>query len=96
MISVTKYLCPVCGFPGFDEPTHDEEWRGKHDICSSCGCQFGYTDAAPDAEGTQSEHVIIRKLWIDEGMPWRGSPDEKPIGWDPVRQMRDAGIKTEM
>ncbi len=40
-----KYICPVCGWKGLDEPAYDEEGVPSHDICACCHREFGYDDA---------------------------------------------------
>ena len=38
------YRCPVCGYPGLDEPPRTEESGASYEICPSCGFEFGVTD----------------------------------------------------
>lgn len=61
---------------------------GSYEICPACAFQFGVTD---DDRGFSYEQW--RKLWIEEGMPWRDQGiSEPPEGWDPREQLRRAGL----
>jgi hypothetical protein len=84
-------LCPVCGYAlGF------EAWRGESasdEICPSCGVQFGYDDCAGGKEAERSAtYDALRKKWIAEGMPWRSKGKPRPEGWNPLEQLRRAGL----
>lgn len=82
------YQCPVCGFPGLEEPPRSNSGGGSYEICPSCGFEFGVTD---DDRGFSYE--AWRKRWIDQGMPWRDEGiSDPPAGWDPADQLRRAGL----
>ena len=39
-----KYICPVCGYKGLDEPAYDENYlEDSYDICSCCGVSLVMT-----------------------------------------------------
>jgi hypothetical protein len=80
---VTHYRCPVCGYPGLEEPPRTEESGGSYEICPSCGFEFGVTD---DDRGISYEQW--RREWISGGMRW-WSRRPRPAGWDPRAQLRD-------
>lgn len=76
-----RFTCPVCGYP--DLP--DEPWNGdsaSHEICESCGFQFGWTDA--DQGWT---YAAWRARWMAAGMPWDAGRTAPPPGWDPAAQL---------
>jgi hypothetical protein len=77
------YRCPVCGYPGLDEPPRTEESGPSYEICPSCGFEFGVTD---DDRGIGYEQW--RREWIAGGMRW-WSRRPVPAGWDPRAQLRD-------
>lgn len=84
--------CPVCGYPELDEPPYYPGGTagallGSHEICPSCGYEFGYTD-----DDLGISHEEWRKRWIARGMPWRSSVRPPPPGWDPAAQLRAAGF----
>jgi hypothetical protein len=79
--SDVSYLCPVCGYPGLEEPVHDEVGCSSFGICPSCGTQFGYDDAT-------SAHADLRKLWISKGLRWWSKAQPMPKDWDPVSQVQ--------
>jgi hypothetical protein len=85
---VSNYTCPVCGYPGLDEPPRSASGGGSYEICPSCGFEFGVSD--DDLGFTYDEW---RKRWIDSGMPW-DSADIEPVpdGWDPRKQLQEAGL----
>ena len=77
------YMCPICGYPGLDEPPYDEYGCASFDICPCCGVEYGYHDCT-------TPHVELRQRWIALGMPWSHPPS--PSGWDPEKQLRDADM----
>jgi len=86
MDSLSNNHCLVCGYYlGF------APWIGvfpSDEICSCCGIQFGYDDAAG---GDINKRNLIynewRQRWIFEGMPWTSVGINKPDNWDPVKQL---------
>jgi hypothetical protein len=80
------YRCPVCGYAGLDEPSHDQFGRGSQQICSCCRIQFGYHDA-------RRSHEELRRRWIERGMTWGSKIEPMPPGWDPREQLRAAGFE---
>ena len=83
MATVT-HVCPVCGYPGLDEPPRSPNTGGgSYEICPSCGFQFGVTD---DDRGYSYENW--RQEWIARGMPWDSAGiEEPPVGWNPRKQL---------
>jgi Cysteine-rich CPCC len=72
-----KYTCPVCGYPDLDEKPIN------HEICPSCGTQFGYDDYL-------RPHADLRQEWLDSGANWFLTGFE-PYRWNPYRQLQNAG-----
>jgi hypothetical protein len=72
------YECPVCGFPGLEEPPEDFV------ICPSCGTEFGYHDHT-------RTHAQLRHQWVRAGAQWHSQVDERPTGWNPWIQLIDSG-----
>jgi hypothetical protein len=84
---VNTFACPVCGYPGLDEPPWAED-SPSYDICPCCGVEFGYDDfAAGDADLRPARHRELRRRWIDAGRPWWSQSRPPPPGWDPARQL---------
>lgn len=81
---MTKYTCPVCGYPNLSELPWSEEEGGSYEICASCGFEFGYTD-----EDQGYSYESWRARWIANGMQWRSRGIAPPPGWDPQRQLND-------
>jgi len=77
-------ICPVCGYAGLEEPSHDSFGYGSQDICPSCGTQFGYHDAT-------TPHEVLRKSWIEGGCIWWSQSDERPNDWNPEFQLSRVG-----
>jgi hypothetical protein len=77
------FRCPVCGYPGLDEPPRSAESGASYEICPSCGFEFGVTD---DDRGISYEQW--RREWIASGMTW-WSRRPPPPGWDPRAQLRE-------
>lgn len=73
------YTCPVCGYDNLEDPP------SHHEICPSCGTQFGYHDF------TRS-HESLRLAWISKHMPWHSAVDEKPVGWNALVQLSRANM----
>lgn len=53
-------------------------------ICPCCGTEFGYDD---DLGVTYEQ---LRRLWIEQGMPWFSRATTQPVGWDPLTQLIEA------
>lgn len=78
-----SYQCPVCGYPGLEDPPHTAEGGASDEICPSCGFQFGYDD---DACGISYEQW--REEWIAAGTPWSGIGIRPPLNWNPSEQLQ--------
>lgn len=85
-MSESVHLCPVCGFDlGFEAWPHD---LPSDEICACCATQFGYDDIGDGtAAGRAARQARLRDRWVESGMPWRGMPADRPVGWDPRRQL---------
>jgi hypothetical protein len=70
--------CPVCGY-GMGAPPKD------YRICPCCGTEFGVSDV-------NASIAELREAWMKTGPEWWGDLDAKPVNWDPIQQMGDAGI----
>jgi hypothetical protein len=77
------FRCPVCGYPGLDEPPRAEGLYPSYEICPSCGFEFGVTD---DDRGFS--YAGWRQEWVAYGMRWWSRGRRKPAGWDPGAQLR--------
>ncbi len=73
------YHCPVCGYANLVEPPAD------YNICPCCGTEFGYDDLAHSWEQ-------LRQRWLSKGAPWFSRHTPPPSEWNPVAQLRDAGL----
>jgi hypothetical protein len=69
------YPCPVCGYRGLEEPPIQ-----SHEICPSCGTEFGYTDFARSIDDLRAE-------WLRSGPRWHASWMAPPANWDGKRQL---------
>lgn len=79
------FTCPVCGWPALESAPRTADDRGSHQICPSCGFQFGLDD---DLNG--HSYSEWRTTWIQDDMPWSSVYFEPPTGWDPQEQLRGA------
>ena len=82
-----KYICPVCGFDGLEEPAYDDMGEPSFEICACCGFEFGFDDG--------SEHKTFeqyRAEWIKNGAKWE-NPKAKPEHWDLDIQLNNIDIK---
>jgi hypothetical protein len=77
------FTCPVCGYPRLRRPAKDFL------ICSSCGTEFGYDDAA-------TSHIELRRRWLGRGAPWFSRATAPPDNWNPILQLVRAGYAPEM
>lgn len=71
-----KYMCPVCGYKGLDEPAYgdlDNLKEGSFDICSCCRFQFGVDDDMELENGDflsiKDTHNIYRHIWLSFDAP---------------------------
>ena len=83
-----SHPCPVCGYPGLQEPVRGTDGGGSYEICPSCGFQFGVTD--DDQAITPAQW---REAWKRGGMKWNSRGQPQPRGWDPVRQLERMKIE---
>lgn len=84
--SLAEYRCPVCGYGDLDEPP-ERNGVASHEICPSCGFEFGVTDAGGVTYATW------REFWVKSGMPWwaKQAGQPPPNGWDPREQLKAIG-----
>ena len=71
-------MCPVCGYPDLDEKP------ANHEICPSCGTQFGYDDYL-------RPHEKLRQQWLKSGANWFLKGYE-PYRWNAFTQLQNAGF----
>lgn len=76
---MTKYICPVCGYPELTEPPR--LWS----ICPCCGTEFEYDDA-------QASYEELRRRWLVKGAQWWSRCDTMPDGWNAREQLEQAGF----
>ncbi len=74
--------CPVCGYPGLEEPPRSPAGGGSYEICPSCGFQFGVDD---DDKGIS--HDEWRARWQEKGLKWSSRGIAAPEGWNPKTQL---------
>jgi hypothetical protein len=67
-------ICPVCGYGYLDEDAMN------HDVCPSCGTEFGYDDIG-------MSHEELRKEWLSSGGKWFDRSISPPSHWDPWNQV---------
>ena len=60
-----NHTCPVCAYPGLEEPPRSNSGGGSYEICPCCGFQFGVSD---DDDGLTYE--VWREHWVADGMLW--------------------------
>lgn len=72
--NIVRHICPVCGYDQLEDPPRN------HNICNSCGTQFGYDDST-------TSHEELRRRWVEEGMNWWSIYTDPPRNWDPVTQL---------
>ncbi len=83
------FFCPVCGYPGLDEPPYMDYEVGSNDICPCCGVEFGLADGGRLGEALQAKIIEIRNTWVERGMCWRSRSEKPPEQWDPARQLEN-------
>lgn len=71
-----EYTCPVCGYDKLEDPP------SHHEICPSCGTQFGYHDFT-------KTHAELRAVWIAHGLRWHSKVDTPPPYWNPFEQLEN-------
>lgn len=71
-----KYICPVCGYKGLDEPAYNNEEKlegGSYEICMCCQFQFAVDDDVELENGefltVKDAHNIYRNIWFSFGAP---------------------------
>jgi RNA polymerase subunit RPABC4/transcription elongation factor Spt4 len=85
--NMEKYICPVCGYHGLAEnPGPDPKYWGSHEICPSCGWQFGYNNP--------NGLLQYRALWVEAGANWF-FPEKQPRDWRLVSQLANIGLTVQ-
>lgn len=74
--------CPVCGYPGLEEPARSTGGGGSYEICPSCGFQFGVDD---DDKGITYDDWRAR--WSAKGLTWSSQGISTPKNWDAKAQL---------
>lgn len=87
-MKASAHTCPVCGYPGLNEPPRSPSGSASLEICPSCGFQFGVSDDDDDIGYDE-----WREDWISLGMEWSSLGIPKPKGWDGKKQL--AKLKKE-
>lgn len=87
------YTCPVCGYPELaNQPWNEHGRNASFEICPCCGIQFGNDDLPMEDTITIAElHDKWRDKWIEGGMKYV-YPRTKPDGWNPIVQLKKAGL----
>ena len=67
-------MCPVCGYGFLPDDAMD------HDICPSCGTEFGYDDVT-------LSHEAISIRCLSGGGEWFYKSVGPPPGWDALTQV---------
>jgi hypothetical protein len=75
------YTCPVCGYPGLDEPPYSGA-VASHEICPSCGFEFSGPLDPRRYEDWRAE-------WVRGGMKWWAAVAGRsaPTDWNPDTQL---------
>jgi hypothetical protein len=89
------YRCHICGCELAEPPWGDTGTDPTWNICSCCGCEFGYHDC-------QLSGVLRhRHKWLATGGQW-SDPEQRPPGWSLEDQLRflpselPAGIRRDV
>jgi hypothetical protein len=77
-----SYQCPVCGYDKLTRPPEN------HEICPSCGTEFGYDDVG-------LSYRELREEWLRDGAVWFSPVRLPPPGWNPFDQLIRAGLAGE-
>lgn len=85
-----NYLCPVCGFTGLEDPPQD------FNICPCCGTEFGHDDFGMSQAEVNAKRAELRWRWFEEGAVWWRTGTTAPTGWDPYRQLDEAGFIVQL
>ena len=96
IIMQEKNICVVCGFADIAENyLIDGIIISTHEICPSCGFQYGYSNFPPHVglpvDTTQLDLVkYCREKWTEGGMVWQSpSLRSQPQNWDPSEQLKN-------
>jgi hypothetical protein len=83
------YFCPVCGYPGLDEPPYLNNEAASYNICPCCYVEYGFDDGGRHGEDLQLWIAEARLGWINQGMRWGSSYTDPPAHWDPLSQLEN-------
>jgi hypothetical protein len=80
------FVCPVCGYSDLPSPPYvNGQGYWAHEICPSCGTQFGYDDC-------DTSHEELRQRWLALGAAWWSPSRPQPTNFDGIEQLRRAGL----
>lgn len=86
---MNKEGCPVCGYS--EITVLDNFYCETHEICEICGTQSGLEYQ----KFSTIEHLNkLRHEWLYKNKgAWRGDKKSIPENWNPINQMKEAGIE---
>jgi hypothetical protein len=79
-------LCPACEFDLGEPPCQDGS--PSHEICPSCGLQFGYQDMKARGDRADAFYHGWRSCWLTHGGTWSGRGQKPPAGWSAEEQVK--------
>jgi len=75
------FECPVCTYNGLKKDSKEK----LHEICPSCGTQFGYSDSGPASQDFY--HGMLRERYITNGCKWYSRDKPRPEDFNPRENM---------
>ena len=88
-----KYVCPICGYDGLDEPAYGKHNEPSYNICPCCCFEFGVDDSS-DYQSLEKDFNDYREKWIKEGCEWFET-DQKPRDWSPLKQLQNLDLSQQ-
>jgi len=87
-MSKQKYICPVCGYDGLDEPAYGKNGEPSYNICSCCCFEYGVDDSC-GYRSLEEDFNDYRGKWIEKkGCEWFEA-DQKPQNWELSKQLNN-------
>ena len=87
-MSKQKYICPVCGYDGLDEPAYGKNGEPSYNICSCCCFEYGVDDSC-GYRSLEEDFNDYRGKWIEKkGCKWFEA-DKKPQNWELSKQLNN-------
>ena len=78
-----KYICPICGYDGLEEPPYDEIGEASLEICPCCSFKYGFDD-----NNLWETFESFREKWFANNLDF-ADKNKKQKNWNVIKQLNN-------